>query len=89
MRAYIIDADIGEELYAAIEEHIVGEVLDAGWISYNGTEWTPKLARIRDACWDDGSCTWGCICSACGARFEHERSSDMNYCRNCGAENTE
>lgn len=27
------------------------------------------------------------ICQACGARFEHEHSTSMNYCRNCGAEN--
>lgn len=29
MRAYIIEADLTEELYCAIEPHIVGEVLDA------------------------------------------------------------
>ena len=89
MKAYIIDADIGEEIYVQIEPHIVGEVLDEGYISYNGAEWTPKRTRIMDGYWDDGRCTWGCICSACGARFEHEHSSSMNYCRNCGAENTE
>ena len=87
MRAYIIDADLTEELYCAIEPHIVGEVLDAGYISYNGAEWTPRRTRIRDTRWDDGQCTWGCVCEVCGARFEHEHSMDMNYCRNCGAEN--
>lgn len=60
MRAYIIDADIPEELYCAIESHIVGEVLDVGYISYNGAEWTPRRTRIRDTRWDDGQCTWGC-----------------------------
>lgn len=87
MRAYIIDADLTDELYCAIEPHIVGEVLDGGSIFYNGTYWTPKCTRIKDAHWDDGQCTWGCICEACGAHFEHEHSSGMNYCRNCGAEN--
>jgi hypothetical protein len=87
MRAYIIDADLTEELYCAIEPHIVGEVLDAGFIFYNGTYWTPKRTRIRDTRWDDGQCTWGCVCEACGAHFEHEHSSGMNYCRICGAEN--
>lgn len=89
MRAYIIDADISDELYCEIEPYIVGEALDAGYISYNGAEWTPKRTRIKDAHWDYGSCTWGCICEVCGARFEHEHSTNMNYCRNCGAENTQ
>ena len=87
MKAYIIDADLTEELYVAIEQHIVGEVLDGGSIFYSGTYWTPKRTRIKDASWDDGQCTWGCVCEACGAHFEHEHSSGMNYCRNCGAEN--
>lgn len=87
MKAYIIDAGIREGMYILIEPYIVGEVLDAGYISYNGTEWTPRRTHIKDAHWDDGHCTWGCICSACGARFEHEAASSMNYCRNCGAEN--
>lgn len=87
MRAYIIDAELTDELYCTIEPHIVGEVLDAGYISYNGAEWTPRRTRIRDTRWDDGHCTWGCICEACGARFEHEHSTNMNFCRNCGAEN--
>lgn len=87
MKAYIVRADLTEELYTAIESHIVGEVLDGGSIFYNGTYWTPKRTRIIDAHWDDGQCTWGCICEACGAHFEHEHSSGMNYCRKCGAEN--
>jgi len=89
MKAYIIDAELDDGLYCEIEPHIVGEVLDEGYISYNGAEWTPKRTRIMDGRWDDGQRTWGCICQVCGARFEHEHSSSMNYCRNCGAENTE
>lgn len=87
MKAYIIDADIPEELYMQIETHIVGEVLDAGYISYNGEEWTPRRCTIEDAHWDDGTCTWGCICSACKTKFEHESGSNMNFCPKCGAEN--
>ena len=89
MKAYIIDTDLTDELYCAIEPHIVGEVLDAGYISYNGATWTPKRTHIKDAHWDDGQCTWGCVCEACGTRFEHEHSMSMNYCPICGAENEE
>lgn len=49
---------------------------------------TVRTCHMRDASWDDGRCTWGCICSACGARHEHERSRWMNFCPNCGAKVT-
>jgi hypothetical protein len=86
MMAYIVDADISDDVYVAIEPHIVGEVLDAGYISYRGEEWTPRRTKIKDARWDEGHCTWGCVCSACGARHEHMHTTAMNYCPNCGAE---
>ena len=41
--------------------------------------------ELKHASWDDGQCTWGCICSACDARFEHETGIGYNYCPNCGA----
>ena len=44
-----------------------------------------RTCRMHDANWDDGQCTWGCICSECGAKHEHERSVWMNFCPNCGA----
>lgn len=44
-----------------------------------------RTCRMRDTGWDDGQCTWGCICSECGARHEHERGAWMNFCPNCGA----
>lgn len=44
-----------------------------------------RTCRMHDANWDDGQCTWGCICSKCGAKHEHERSGWMNFCPNCGA----
>lgn len=44
-----------------------------------------RTCRMRDANWDDGQCTWGCICSKCGAKHEHEHSGWMNFCPNCGA----
>lgn len=44
-----------------------------------------RTCHMRDAGWDDGQCTWGCICSECGAKHEHERSGWMNFCPFCGA----
>lgn len=44
-----------------------------------------RTCRMHDASWDDGQCTWGCICSECGAKHEHERSGWMNFCPFCGA----
>lgn len=41
--------------------------------------------HMTDSRWDNGECTWGCICSACGARIEHEYASDIDYCPRCGA----
>lgn len=41
--------------------------------------------HIVDSEWDNGECTWGCICKECGAKFEHERAAFLNYCPSCGA----
>lgn len=42
---------------------------------------------LKDATWDDGTCKWGCICSACGAKLEYEHAQDLAYCPDCGARN--
>lgn len=44
-----------------------------------------RTCRMRDTRWDDGQCTWGCICSECGAKHEHESGRWFNFCPNCGA----
>nr|DAU57898.1 MAG TPA: DNA-directed RNA polymerase II subunit [Caudoviricetes sp.] len=44
-----------------------------------------RTCHMRDTHWDDGQCTWGCICSECGAKHEHKSGKWMNYCPNCGA----
>ena len=44
-----------------------------------------RTCHMRDASWDDGRCTWGCICLECGAKHEHKRGEWMNFCPNCGA----
>lgn len=41
--------------------------------------------EMTDASWDNGECTWGCICSACDAHIEHEKGRFLDYCPRCGA----
>lgn len=41
--------------------------------------------HMVDSEWDNGECTWGCICQECGSKFEHKRAIYLNYCPNCGA----
>ena len=43
------------------------------------------MCHLERASWDDGTCTWGCICSACDAHLEHETGIGYNYCPICGA----
>ncbi len=40
--------------------------------------------QLKRASWDNGTCTWGCICSACDAHLEHETGIGYNFCPNCG-----
>ena len=47
-----------------------------------------RMCRMRDTRWDDGQCTWGCICSECGAKHEHKSGRWFNFCPNCGAKVT-
>ena len=35
--------------------------------------------KLERADWDDGTCTWGCICTACDAHLEHETDIGYNY----------
>ena len=41
--------------------------------------------QLKQASWDDGTCTWGCICTACDAHLEHETGYGYNFCPICGA----
>jgi len=41
--------------------------------------------QMKKARWDDGQCTWGVICSACGEKHEHEFEYSFNFCPTCGA----
>lgn len=85
---------LGPQMDAHEFAHYGADVIDA----YSELRWDQMMLRLadliepeertchmRDASWDDGQCTWGCICSECGAKHEHERSGWMNFCPFCGA----
>ena len=43
-----------------------------------------ETCELIDSSWDDGICTWGVVCSGCGARHEHETGVGWNYAPCCG-----
>lgn len=45
-----------------------------------------KTCKLEKCSWDDGQCTWGVRCTACGHKHEHETGDCWNNCPNCGAE---
>jgi rRNA maturation protein Nop10 len=50
--------------------------------------WNTRVERtcqMKEARWDDGQCTWGVICSACGEKHEHSFEYSFNFCPTCGA----
>lgn len=67
----------------------LGIDLDSDWawtdVSKRVAELIDPTCEMTDASWDNGECTWGCICSACGAHIEHEKGRFLDYCPNCGA----
>ena len=56
-----------------------------GWVRKDAAKLGTGTCQLKRASWDDGTCTWGCICSACDARLEHETGIGYNYCPICGA----
>jgi hypothetical protein len=44
-----------------------------------------RTCQMKKARWDDGQCTWGVICSACGEKHEHSFEYSFNFCPKCGA----
>lgn len=47
------------------------------------------MCTMKEISFDNGSCTWGCTCSNCNSKFEHETGKSWNYCPVCGAVITE
>ena len=64
---------------------------DNGWDRTDGgvferlADLIDPTCEMTDASWDNGECTWGCICSACDAHIEHEQGRFLDYCPSCGA----
>ena len=56
-------------------------VTDAPQITYV----PERTCRLNESSWDNGSCTWGVVCSTCGAKHEHTHGYSWNYCPSCGA----
>ena len=78
--------DFHNGAYVAIADDLNATLGDDGLErSKNGVA-ERGTCRMERASWDDGTCTWGCICSACGKKFEHETSRGWHYCPKCGAE---
>ena len=80
---------IGADCETAL--HVIDKVVGCrevdSWERFLGrlADLIDSTCHMTDSRWDNGECTWGCICSACGARIEHEYASDIDYCPNCGA----
>lgn len=56
-------------------------------VSIGGVEYEPmRECELEECSWDDGQCTWGVVCTACGYRHERETGTCWNRCPNCGAE---
>ena len=79
-----------EEFYDLLVDNVMGELYDPEFSDVADRladliEPEERTCRMRDASWDAGQRTWGCICSECGAKHEHKRSRWMNFCPYCGA----
>lgn len=79
-------------LFVKVEGVVTPEQAIAATLGNDGVGRTNDGVDGRGTChmeradWDDGTCTWGCICSACGKKFEHETGRGWHYCPKCGAE---
>lgn len=53
---------------------------------HDGRAWQAvRECKLEECRWDNGQCTWGCRCTACGDKFEHTSGITWNFCPNCGA----
>lgn len=53
---------------------------------HDGRAWQAvRECKLEECGWDNGQCTWGCRCTACGDKFEHTSGITWNFCPNCGA----
>lgn len=53
---------------------------------HDGRAWqVVRECKLEECTWDNGQCTWGCRCTACGGKFEHTSGITWNFCPKCGA----
>lgn len=53
---------------------------------HDGRAWQAvRECKLEECIWDNGQCTWGCRCTACGDKFEHTSGITWNFCPSCGA----
>lgn len=53
---------------------------------HDGRAWQAvRECKLEECGWDNGQCTWGCRCTACGDKFEHTSGITWNFCPSCGA----
>ena len=73
---YMSDEDFIKWLFSVIRRSCDGHILES--LAYL-IEPEERTCNMRNASWDDGKRTWGCICSKCGAMHEHKRSRWLNF----------
>jgi len=48
-------------------------------VKIRGVEYEPiQECELVDRSWDNGECTWGVVCTACGYKHEHETGRCWN-----------
>ena len=76
--------EVAYDLTAKYEdERIFALIEDAAVLADKAEQRHCQMVDIR---WDDGQCTWGCQCTRCETRFEHQCAKYMRFCPECGAE---
>ena len=81
----MFDSSKQEKGWNQNERNMDEEMEDLGWVRKDAVTLGAGTCQLKRANWDDGTCTWGCICSACDAHLEHETGIGYNYCPICGA----
>lgn len=77
-----------EQVHDAIERHITfyegGDYDEQAIADELNSKLGSGTCELREASWDDGTCTWGVICSACGEKHEHTKGSGWDFAPCCG-----
>lgn len=88
LRVYATGFDFGESNPLWYVEKAVFndiKIRNSGRVFSRLADLIDPTCHMVDTEWDNGECTYGCICKECGSRFEHEQARYLNYCPKCGA----